>query len=396
MRSTGIVSLAQAITGIAFFIYTLVVARMLSVADFGLFQALLAVFGMLQVVAIPLLLGTLHSVGRAKVSHRAVVIKAFLKKGFIIIMICETLLILVSPWIYQALDVPSLSILLCLGLMVVGRGLIPVFYGALQGVRDFKRFSVLRCAEGFLVLGAGCFALSFGLGVSGALLGYGIAFAVLTLYFLISIGLPSLRSSRKNKSAPLSDAKIVMAVSSLVLLIDNIPMIVSRAMHSPEMSGSFGVLYNLRNMLWPFAYAVAYPFYSHLLLPKTTKGLLPKALLLVSLLGGGFILMAFLFAEPIIHLFYTDKFSGAAGLMSLYGVSLLTQMMAMVLLYHESALKKVNAWMLIFVAVIYLLSLIGWGQTSRGLMMGQIFASMTAICICGRNLLTRSYLLKLK
>ncbi|MDD5671228.1 MAG: hypothetical protein PHN49_06295, partial [Candidatus Omnitrophica bacterium] len=63
LRSVGIFTIAQAAAAILAFFYALIAARLLGVVQFGLFQALMGIYGLLAAFSMPLNLATVHCVG---------------------------------------------------------------------------------------------------------------------------------------------------------------------------------------------------------------------------------------------------------------------------------------------------------------------------------------------
>ena len=78
LRDLGLVSASEAVVGVSAFLYAMIVSRSLGVADYGLFQAVMAVYSVLTVFVSPLSLATVHCVAVSDDGSRAGVIAAFL------------------------------------------------------------------------------------------------------------------------------------------------------------------------------------------------------------------------------------------------------------------------------------------------------------------------------
>ena len=109
LASVGLLSAARAIAGLLFFVYTLLAARFLGVSGFGLFQAVMGLFGMLAAVSVPLNLATLHAVSVSPADARARVVGSFLRLAGGGAGVGALGVVLLSPWLSALLGAPGNS-----------------------------------------------------------------------------------------------------------------------------------------------------------------------------------------------------------------------------------------------------------------------------------------------
>ena len=232
-----------------------------------------------------------------------------------------------------------------------------------------------------------------GWGPSGTILGYTLSMLGISMFFLFQ---QKLFVFRKNgfsliRKELLSITKIALVFGALSL-IDSLPMITARIRLDNNLSSIYGALYNLRNIIWPFAFAVTIPFYSQTLSDSEEKNVLGKALLLMFVLGGGFIGISLFFKELVFDTLYGKSFVQAAKFMPLYGVSLLMQMLMMVLMFHNIAKNTLRMTHLTIPLLCLMAGLIIKGTHIQGLIEIQIIVAAVYFVIIAVRKIKLSFL----
>lgn len=378
LKNTSLVSVAELIAGLIAFFFTLIAARFLGVNDYGLFQAVMGICGIFAFVLFPFRVVTIHCMNRTSGSQAASIAAGFIRFAFLsggILFLC---LALTSLGLRQILHTRSFLPIALAGLFTLTTTLVTVIYGILQARLDFKAFAVSRIVQSLLALGIGTSLMAAGWGPSGALLGYIAGTFGITLFFLTRPGFCDWH--QKDLSGILKELSVINKIIAsffFIALVDSLPVLWARIWLDHGSSGIFGALYNLRNVLWPFALGILTPFYTALASPQAGKNLLKKALVLVFLLGFVFITAGFLCPETIIRTLYGPDFLPAAEFMSGYGLSLLLEMLVMILLFHKIAVKTFR-WADLFIpGGVFILMMLFFTPAISQLIIAQITASFS-------------------
>ena len=165
------------------------------------------------------------------------------------------------------------------------------------------------------------------------------------------------------------------------LVIDNLPMIIARSRLTGELSGLYGVLYNLRNTIKPFSFAIALPFYSQVLSRHSERTLLRKAIVLVTLLAAVFLIVAWCCPGWLIQTLYGEAYAGAARFMIAYGVSFYIQMLTLIVMFHQIAKKKLRSFLLGIPLAVLLVGVFAGELTIERLIVSQIAASLMFLAV---------------
>jgi O-antigen/teichoic acid export membrane protein len=380
-KDVVVISIAQGVAGLLAFFYTVITARYLGVENFGLFQALMATFGSLSLLNGPLNLFSVHCVGTSSDETYAQATGEFLKISLMASSVLCIGIILSSPWISSGLNAGTVVPVLVISGMLILRAVFTTFAGALQGRNRHLAFSVTRVVESFVCLASGTILLALGIGVTGALSGYVVGMFVLIVYFLKQKDLYVFKKGFRRIREELKEVCQIMAAFGVLLFMESAPVIVGRVRMSAEMSGYLGALYNMRQILLPFALAIAVPFYSRTLSKENEPKMLSQAIGLLSLLGGGFIFSGILFPDWIITIIYGKQFVGASPYFALFGWSMLLQMLSMVIMLDRIATKKMNYLFLLVPACIMTISLALPEIGIATLIYGQIAACSTYLAL---------------
>lgn len=374
LRDVTLVSIAQVISGASFFCYTLIVARSLSIPDYGLFQAIMALYGTIAFFHLPLSFGAVHCVGAATQEESRNVLGEFIKISGFFGAVTALLVVLISPWLVSGFHADSSMLFIILALLVFTRPVLSSIYGGMQGKRLYSVFTTAKIIESILCLLFGLLLLVLGAKVPGALAGYLISTVVILLFFVKTRNhyhfVPGFTRVREEFYA----LRWILLSFLVLMVVDNAPIIIGRSKLSLELSGFYGALYNLRNMVLPFAFAVIVPFYSRMASTHNESYILLKALTMVSLLAVAFIFLGFFCSELIFKILYGSGFVEASIHMVRYGFSLWLQMLAMVIMFYQIAIKRKAFVVLLVPVVVLIVHILSQEINISGLISAQIVA----------------------
>ncbi len=380
LKNIGWVTLAQIIAGAGAFFYTLLTAHFLGLAEFGLFQAIMGIFSTLAVFHLPLYFASVHLVASAPAEKRDLLLASLLHlalKACVIVLILFAVLAFPAA---QHLHARGPLVVWVCGLLVASNALLTIYYGALQAHRKFVFFAGIKVAEVSLTLLAGMAAMRWGLGAVGAILGYAISMTLMTLYFSLTTKLP--QPNVASKALVYSEGNRLLKLTGILffmLALENLPAIFARLRFTPEISGYFGALYNLRSMVWAFSLAITLTFYAHLLGGDDAKQLRQHTWIILGLLGSGAIVCAWLLHTFVFHTLYGRDFWPAATFLPYYFTSVVIQMLTMQLLIDKAGRNQLNLAHLLPAAIFFILLIIFTAHSIPALITCQI----AACCLAG-------------
>jgi O-antigen/teichoic acid export membrane protein len=344
--------LAEAVAGIVYFFFIIVSARLLGVENFGLFQAVMGIYGILFLMGNPLRVATMHAVARSEDQRRPFVLGSFLKLALLTGGICFLFLVVLSPYLAKILHADSIWPIISVAFLLFVSVILTTFYGDLQGKNLYLSFSITKVVGSLIVFLLGVTLIKMGFGVSGAIAGYGGSMGLLAIFFFtrrtffsFQKGLYSFRQDMVSLAKPL-------AVIGTHLFVMNFPAVVARMRLSEEMAGLFGTLFSLRNLLLPFAMAIVLPFYSRTISNQNEPRMLFKAVILIVSFGIVFIAIGLFCPKWFFQILYGREFIAASSYMALYGFALLLQMISIVVLFHEATKKTFSFGLLIIPIVL--------------------------------------------
>jgi len=383
LKNIGWTTLAQIAASAAAFAYTLIAARTLGVENYGLFQAVMAIYGLFSFIHLPFYFGSAHCVGRARPDDRPRVLGAFFTLSLVAAGLTLVIFGVLSSAGNAILKTADSSIWFACAALIAVNTILTLFHGALQAQHRFPLYASTKIAEVLLLLIGGTGMLLSGWGPAGAVSGYALAMTLIIFYFVFRfkpafVSWPDIRGLLKDELPALR--RLTLALSFL-LVLENIPAIWARYALDETQSGYFGALYNLRGAIWPFALAITLTFYSHLLAGEEPKPLLRQALLLIAGLAAGFEIGALLFSDWLVRLLYGNAFVPAAEYLALYGLSLSLQSIAMLLLFYRLGKNQLRVTPLLISLAVFFAALY-WGDKSiAGIWTAQ--AAGAAICLVG-------------
>lgn len=380
--------------GILGYVFQILLGRMLSVTDYGLFVTLIAV---LAVVGVPL--GTLSMV----VSRRASEYRAtnqperiaamfwwINQRVFWIALAAILCSAPFTPWLQNYFHLASLSTLWIFLFIIFTILFGPINIAFLQAQQNFRWIAINGLTvHGFKMLF--CTALLLiGFKLNGALMGMALASIAtwMLTYFPLrhSVSLPTPSSIAGGHLSFRGSIPVLIANLSFAVMTQ-FDMILVNHFYDAHQAGVYAAASILGKavMYLPGAIAMA-------MFPMVTENesraqgsahLFFNAILLTTALSGVGALFYFLFADSIINLFYGQKYQGAAELLRLYGLAMLPMTLVMVAEHFLIAKGRVIfAYVMIIgipfvffaaqtyhahlIDMVYILTACGWGLVLVG------------------------------
>ncbi|MBN1673867.1 MAG: oligosaccharide flippase family protein [Kiritimatiellae bacterium] len=383
LQDVGLFALGHAFAGLVMVLYVFTAARLLGPAEFGLFQSVMGAFGILIAAGSPLNIAAVHSVASAPDAGKPAVLGGLLRVGLGVGAALACCVWLCRPLLAGLTRSRLVLPLLPLSALVVAAPLLTTFYGAIQGRNRYGLFMLLKTGESLLVLVFGTLLILGERRAGSAVGGYACAMWVALLFFLTRRNLYSVRHATFCRNREEFRALLrPLAVLAFLLLTNNYPMIVARSRLPADTAGLFAALFALRNLVLPFAFAVAVPLYSRTVSGSAEAHVFRKALIVTSGVAVGFMATAHLCPLPFFRLVLGPPYLPAAGYMGFYGIGLLLSMLCMVILFRWAASS-----LALSVFIVPVLVVLGMAFLPRLSIEKIIFTQICALllCMCGAS-----------
>lgn len=411
-RASGLMFISTVGGGILGYVFQILMGRMLSVPDYGLFITLMA---LLAVVGVPL--GTLSMVVsrraseyRAKNLHAQIAtmfwwVNQRMLWGALTAVLC---VLPFAPWLRDYFHMGSLVPVWLFLLMAFTVLFGPVNIAVLQAQQDFRWLAINGLAgHGFKMLFCGALVYA-GLNLNGALLGMVLASlaAWLLSYWPLrhSVALPEDTIVGGGHLSFRGAIPVLIANLSFAVMTQLDIMLVNH-FYNAYQSGIYAAAAILGKavMYLPGAIAVAmFPMVAeNESRAQGSARLFINALTLTAALSGAGALFYYLFADSVIILFYGKKYQGAAELLKFYGFAMLPMTLVMVAEHFLIAKGRVIfAYIMILgipfvllaaqsyheqlIDMVYILAACGWGLALVG------FGAVGALAWRGRALASKT------
>lgn len=351
-RASGLMLVSFVGGGILGYVFQILMGRMLSVPDYGLFITLMA---LLQMVGVPL--GTLSMV----VSRRA---SDYLAKGQHVqiaamfrwvnrrvLWIALAVVLCALPftlWMRDYLHLASLVPVWLFLLIAFTSLFVPINTAFLQAQQNFLWFAAsIVGAHGLKIVFCGALVYA-GFNLNGALIG--VVLASLAIWLLTywplrqSVTLPS---GARVAGGHLSfrGATSVLIANLSFAVMTQLDIILVNHFYNAHLAGVYAAAAILGKAVLYLPGAISIAMFPMVAENQSrahgSAHLFFNAMVLTACLAGAGALFYFLFADNIMFLFYGQKYQGAAELLRLYGFAMLPMTLVMVAEHFLIAKGKV-------------------------------------------------------
>jgi|WetSurMetagenome_2_1015567.scaffolds.fasta_scaffold89252_2 O-antigen/teichoic acid export membrane protein len=307
------------------FLFHVIMARKLSVADYGILLSLFSILYFLGVFSESMQnIITKYVASEKEESKIKNIIKRGLKKAFILSSLFFLGYAIVSVFLSVYMKIDYLLMLLN-GLIVFPGIFLSVNRGAMQGKKKFLSLGVNMIFES---LGKICLSLAFlfiGLKVYGAILG-----TVLSSFFVLGISFIPLRKlmkTKENKAETMGIydySKPAFIISATILFFYSIDVVIARMVFSADLAGSYAIA----SILAKTIFFATVPI-SKAMFPisaeedrKSESHVLKNALVLVLGIIACALILFYLWPNLIIEVFSGKEVADAARVLFCLGASM--------------------------------------------------------------------------
>jgi len=340
------------------YIFQMSMARLLTVADYGILATLMSI---VYIFGIPSeAIQTMASRYASKFKSTSI-IKDFLIKssrrmtGYLIVSFLAFLAI--SLWLSRFLDIKFILFFIT-GLTLFGSFILPINRGILQGKRKFMAMGMNMVFESAFKIVISILLVFLSFKVYGAIIG--VLFGILFAFAISFLSMKEiLRSKRKKENLEFKfGARGIIAICAIVLMY-SLDIILARRFFSAEVAGQYAFISLIGKAIVFANLAIGkamFPISSERFNKgKTTKGLLKKSILLVSIISVVALIFYFFMPEFIVRVLslWDTKYLPAAKVLFLVGLSFAFISISNVIVLYKLSINKTKYfhWLLIFPAI---------------------------------------------
>jgi O-antigen/teichoic acid export membrane protein len=347
-------------TGYLFHAY---MGRVLGPEEYGILGSLIAI---ISIASIPLgavqisianftsKLNAKGEVGKIK----SLLLRSF-RKLFVFGFIFFALLAVASSLIAGFLNIPSFVPIILIGTSLIFSFVLPVNFGVLQGVQDFKQLGLNQSLLFITRLGFGVALITWGLGLNGAALSFPISYAIVTLIAFIPLRGLLKQHADRNIDVPsiYSYYWNALLISLCFTLVMNIDVILAKHFFTAVEAGYYAaasVLAKIAFFLSGIVVTVMFPKAvevhskksdSH---PLLKKGILYMILLLVLMVSSYIVIPEF-----VVWVFFGSEFIESAGIIGLLVIAMSFLSIANVIAFYNMSVNRMG-----FVYILLIFSII--------------------------------------
>lgn len=378
--------LASSIASVVNYLFSMMMGRMLTLADYSVFLSLIALVyifsvptGALQTITIKY---TASLLGKSQLAKMKYFWQKASAKVFWGSLIFYLVFLALSPFLARFLQIPNVPLFAFFGVSVFFFFLIVISRGVMMGRHQFFGVAVNSTLEPILKLALALLLVGLGFRVYGAIAGliFGLAIAYV-------VSLWQIRDILRKKAEPIKLANLIpYLVATLLALLamvffQNGDYFLVKHFFTPEQAGLYGGVTTVGRIILflsaPIT-AVMFPIITRLYENKEphTKILFFAFLAVFALSLVVFLAFAF---QPtfFLHLLFGPKFVSMAWFLPIYGIAMLILALNTVFINYYLSLGKIRfAWvLLILVALEFLLI---WRYHSSVLEIGKILIGIQA------------------
>jgi O-antigen/teichoic acid export membrane protein len=319
------------VTVVASYVFQVLMARSLSTLQYGELSSIVAALNIVTIPIFGLTMAITRDVAAASDSGTeqlwALVRPHVMRVVVITVAVIAGLLVL-SPWLVTFLQVSSLAPLVFLAVLVTLTNAVGIGRAVLLGQHDFPSVALNQVVDGVVRLGSAIVIVAYGVIENAGFLGY--AFGLVSALFLVASRIPARASVGTPKPAPhrareqdISWASIVLAGTFIVLL--NSDLVVVKHYLSPEQAGQYAAVSTLAKGLYVITSAfdvVLFPAVSAARAARIDGSAhLRRALLTIGLIVVPILGVYWIFAVPLVSLFFGARYVMVAPLLAPAGLA---------------------------------------------------------------------------
>ena len=358
-RNSKLLIIYTILGGISSFFFYFMLARVLSVEEYSLFYAFIALTYFFMIPQETVKMVTAKYTTKFLCQNKPGKIKTLYidsnKFVFKYSIVGFVLFLLIYPLLGGLMHATFLQYLL-FSFCILVIFLVPVSWGILQGMNRFNRLGILSFLYHFFLLVAAGILILAGFGLNGSLISIAISDLFCFVVGLLMIGpLLKIKKEKFNEKGLFRYSIAVFAILGLLIVMNSIDVFIARYFFSNTDSGLYGGISTISKTIFFVSIAVA-----RVMFPKVaeidelgkgddkaeSKSLLKTSLLITGSLFLVLILAAILFPELIILIVLGEKYLSVAPLLKYAIISMAFLSFSTIIAFYNLSLnwnKKLTA-----------------------------------------------------
>ncbi len=384
LRHGGIIFSASVVSFFFAYIFQFYIARALGPEDYGILGSMLSLFYIFSVPSSTITATLTQIVSEQQIKQDYGKIKSVLlmsvKRLMYIGFITFILLIILSSFLKNILNLPSKVPVIILGFSLIFMIMLPSPRGVLQGMQEFSTLGFNMAIEKPALLFFGALFIYLGMGINGAILSYGVA----SIFVLLLTSIP-LKSVLERKSEQINIPVYRYAFPMFILIfsitvMSSIDTFFVRKYFPVEVSGYFTALKMLGQIVYFLSLALGGVLLSKVsglnTLNRANALLLRKALIYFGILLAA-ILSAYTVApDTILAVFFGKSYSSISQYLVRYAFAVGLLSLAIILMFYDISVKRiVFRYPLILFTVLEIVLLMMFHETLDQIIAVQIVTS---------------------
>lgn len=323
-------------------------ARMLTVADYGIFAVLMSIRYFLNVPSesVQLISSRYSSTldNEEDLGKIRTMIAKMTQKGLIISILIYLAFIPFSFFLSWFLDI-QLGLFLVAGTLIFVSFLVPINRGVLQGRKKFAKLGFTVFGEAIFKILIGVLLVLIGFRVYGAIIGVilGLLISFLLSFFLLKDIFKSKKESL-NIEGIYSYSFSVFLMFFVIFFMFSIDIFLAKRFFDPDLAGKYAIASLTGKMIFfafnPISKAM-FPIVSGAEKEKSKKTLY-DALKLIILFSAIVLILFYAIPEFIIKVLFGSKYLEVAGILWIVGLAYLILIISELFIYYALSFKKIN------------------------------------------------------
>ena len=351
IKSSLILLIATGISYVSSYLYHFYTGRVLGPVDYGIIGSL---FSLLYIILVPfnaIQLSITKFVSDFKVKKEYGKIKFLLvrslKRLFIYGFVISLLFIIVSPLLAKFLNLPKVAPLIILGFIILLSLLLPVTRGVLQGLQSFKKLGLNVSLEGIGKIGFAILLVSLGFGVNGAIFALVLSFLASFLVILWQLKDVFKYKEQEFETKQVYKYSFPVLLSFLCLnLIFSLDIILVKHFFNPLDAGHYAALAIIGKIIFFATFPimqVMFPMVSeHVVNKKSSKHLLYKSFLIISIMCISATLLYFLFSKLIVGMLFGADYLNISSYVGIFAIFISLFSLSHLLVFYNLSINKTN------------------------------------------------------
>ncbi len=384
LRHGGIIFSASIVSFFFAYIFQFYMARALGPENYGILGSMISLFYIFSVPSSTITTTLTQIVSEQKVKQDYGKIKSMLlisaKKLMYIGFVIFTLLILLSSFLENLLNLPSRVPVIILGFSFIFMTMLPSPRGVLQGMQEFRTLGFNMAIEKPALLLFGALFIYLGMGIDGAILSYGA-----TSIFVLLLSFIPLKSVLERKSEQINIPVYKYAFPMFILIfsttvMSSIDTLFVRKYFPVEVSGYFTAVKMLGQIIYFLSLSLSGVLLSKVsglnALNRTHAFLLRKALIYFGILLAAILSAYAVSPDTILAVLFGKGYSSISQYLLLYTFAVGLLSLAIILMFYDISIKRMTfKYPLIIFTALEIILLIVFHETLDQIIAVQIITS---------------------